>query len=135
MDKNIARLLYKRDLQPINNLKVIFRKIRDYLAGNLTGITGDESIARQMMFLLFCKIYDEQIKAAGELVDFSFRPNEKEFSEIRQKDISGSFCRKTHRFWAWSAYRRKRFSRARILKPASCFWKKPKPRKNKFLWG
>jgi hypothetical protein len=72
MDKNIARLLYKRDLQHINNLKVIFRKIRDYLAGNLTGITGDESIARQMMFLLFCKIHDEQTKAAGELLDFSF---------------------------------------------------------------
>lgn len=70
------RLLYKRDLQPINNLKLIFRKVRDYLAGNLTGITRDESIARQMMFLLFCKIHDEQTKTADELADFSFRPNE-----------------------------------------------------------
>ena len=32
-------LIHKRELKPVNNLKLIFRNLRDYLAGNLTGIT------------------------------------------------------------------------------------------------
>ena len=62
------------DLQPINNLKLIFREIRDYFAGNVTGITRDEKIAQNIMRLLFCKIYDE--KNSRDIVEFSNRPNE-----------------------------------------------------------
>ncbi|MBM3130092.1 MAG: hypothetical protein FJ009_15895 [Chloroflexi bacterium] len=69
-------LIYKRDLQPIHNLKAILREIRDYFAGNVTGITRDETIAQTMLRLLFCKIADEQDKSARELVDFANRPNE-----------------------------------------------------------
>ena len=78
-----SRLIYKKDLQPIDNLKVIFREIRDYFAGNVTGITRDEKIAQNIMRLLFCKIFDERSKNAEELVDFANRPNEKldEFSK------------------------------------------------------
>ena len=78
-----SRLIYKKDLQPIDNLKVIFREIRDYFAGNVTGITRDEKIAQNIMRLLFCKIFDEKSKNAEELVDFANRPNEKldEFSK------------------------------------------------------
>ena len=36
------KLIYKKDLRPINNLKIIFREVRDYFAGNVTGITRDE---------------------------------------------------------------------------------------------
>lgn len=50
----------KKDLKKINNLKVIFRNIRDYVAGNMTGITRDEQIAKNLMLILFCKIYDEK---------------------------------------------------------------------------
>lgn len=88
-------LIHKRELKPVNNLKLIFRNLRDYLAGNLTGITRDETIARQMMYLLLCKIYDEQTKQAQDLTDFSVRPNEsvdelnnrinKLFSEVQAK--------------------------------------------------
>jgi len=77
------RLIYKKDLQPINNLKTVFREVRDYFAGNVTGITRDEKIAQNIMRLLFCKIFDEKTKKAEEFVDFSNRPNEtlEEFSK------------------------------------------------------
>lgn len=71
------RLIYKHNLLPINNLKLIFREIRDYFAGNVTGITRDEKIAQNIMRLLFCKIYDEKYTENEQLVDFANRPNEK----------------------------------------------------------
>jgi hypothetical protein len=60
-----APLIYKRDLRPIHNLKATIREIRDYFAGNVTGITRDETIAQTMLRLLFCKIVDEQETAAN----------------------------------------------------------------------
>ncbi len=71
-----ATLIYKRDLQPLHNLKAILRDLRDYFAGNVTGITRDEVIAQTMLRLLFCKIVDEQEIRADELVEFANRPNE-----------------------------------------------------------
>ncbi|MFH1005626.1 MAG: N-6 DNA methylase [Bacteroidota bacterium] len=70
------KLIHKNDLLPINNLKIIFRDVRDYFAGNVTGITRDEKIAQNIMRLLFCKIYDEKSKHLNELIDFANRPNE-----------------------------------------------------------
>ena len=70
------RLIHKKDLQPINNLKTVFHEIRDYFAGNVTGITRDETIAQNIMRLLFCKIYDEKSKKEDDLVDFCNRPDE-----------------------------------------------------------
>ena len=51
------KIIRRKELKPINNLKEIFRDIRDYFAGNVTGITRDEKIAQNIMRLLFCKIY------------------------------------------------------------------------------
>jgi type I restriction enzyme M protein len=70
------KLVHKKDLLPINNLKIIFRDVRDYFAGNVTGITRDEKIAQNIMRLLFCKIYDEKSKKPNDLIDFANRPNE-----------------------------------------------------------
>lgn len=70
------KLIYKQNLLPINNLKLIFREIRDYFAGNVTGITRDEKIAQNIMRLLFCKIYDEKYTENEQLVNFANRPNE-----------------------------------------------------------
>lgn len=70
------KLIYRKDLQPIYNLKIVFREIRDYFAGNVTGISRDEKIAQNIMRILFCKIYDEKIKQKDELVDIANRPNE-----------------------------------------------------------
>lgn len=81
-------LIYKKDLLPINNLKIIFREVRDYFAGNVTGITRDEKIAQNIMRLLFCKIYDEKTKHSEELIEFANRPNESEYKfEIRIKKL------------------------------------------------
>ncbi|MAG38639.1 hypothetical protein CMO90_00970 [Candidatus Woesearchaeota archaeon] len=69
-------LIYKKNLKPINNLKLTFREIRDYFAGNVTGITRDEKIAQNIMRLLICKVYDEKSKEDNELIEFANRPNE-----------------------------------------------------------
>jgi len=62
------------DLEPLNNFKLLFRDVRDYFAGNVTGITRDETIAQNMMRLLFCKIYDE--KTSSGIAAFSNRRDE-----------------------------------------------------------
>ncbi len=72
------KLIYKKDLLPINNLKLTFREIRNYFAGNVIGITRDEKIAQNIIRLLCCKIYDERSKQPEELVEFANRPNESE---------------------------------------------------------
>ncbi len=75
-------LIYRKNLQPIYNLKIVFREIRDYFAGNVTGISRDEKIAQNIMRILFCKIYDEKVKSKDEIVDIANRPDEtlREFS-------------------------------------------------------
>jgi type I restriction enzyme M protein len=63
--------LHKRkDLEAPKNLKAIFNDIRNHLAGNTTGITRDESIAQEIINLLFCKIYDEINTPPEEQVTF-----------------------------------------------------------------
>lgn len=73
---SLNKVIYKKDLLDINNLKAILRGFRDYAAGNITGITRDEKIALNIIRLLLCKIYDEKNKKDDEIVDFAFRPNE-----------------------------------------------------------
>ena len=62
---------YRRtDLVPTHALRPIFRDVRNHLAGNLTGITRDETLAQQIINVLFCKIYDELDKGPLEYVEF-----------------------------------------------------------------
>jgi type I restriction enzyme M protein len=70
--------LYKRkNLEVPKNLKAVFNDIRNHLAGNVTGITRDESIAQEIINLLFCKIYDEINTPPEEQVAFRAGVNEK----------------------------------------------------------
>lgn len=69
-------IIYRKNLQPISNLKVIFREIRDYFAGNVTGISRDEKIAQNIMRILFCKIYDEKVMQNDDIVKIGNRPSE-----------------------------------------------------------
>jgi type I restriction enzyme M protein len=63
--------LFKRsDLIPTSALRPVFRDIRNHLAGNLTGITRDETLAQQIIDILLCKIFDELDKGPDEFVDF-----------------------------------------------------------------
>lgn len=63
--------LYKRkDLTPPSNLRSVFRDLRNHLAGMTTGVTRDEPLAREIINILFCKIFDEQECRPDEVVRF-----------------------------------------------------------------
>lgn len=63
--------LYKRkDLKPTHNLKYKFISIRNYLAANAVGTTRDEELARQIINILLCKLYDEKFTRPDDIVTF-----------------------------------------------------------------
>lgn len=63
--------LYRRkDLKKTHNLKDIFSEIRGYIVGNSVGVNRDESIAKEMINLILCKIYDERFTAKDKMVSF-----------------------------------------------------------------
>lgn len=68
------RSFKKKDLVKINNLKEVFSNLRDYAAGNLSGITRDETIAQNLIRILFIKLYDE--KQESEICNFAFLEGE-----------------------------------------------------------
>ncbi len=69
-------LFKRKDLKKPSNLKAVFRDIRNHLAGMTTGITRDEALAREIINVLFCKIFDEQDTAPDEMVRFRAGINE-----------------------------------------------------------
>lgn len=63
--------LYKRkDLKSTHNLKEIFSELRGYIAGNSVGVNRDESIAKGVIHLVLCKIYDERFTKMDDMVTF-----------------------------------------------------------------
>ncbi len=66
----------KKDLIKPKNLTLLFKDIRNHLAGSLTGITRDETIAQQIINLLFCKIFDEMDKKPDDDLEFKAGVNE-----------------------------------------------------------
>ena len=52
--------LFGGGLRRANNLKMVFREARNHLAGNLNGITRDETMARNFARIVFCKMHDEK---------------------------------------------------------------------------
>lgn len=63
--------LYKRkDLRGTHNLKEIFAELRGYIAGNSVGVNRDEVIAKEMIHLILCKIYDERFTKMDDMVTF-----------------------------------------------------------------
>ena len=63
-------LYARKDLKVSDRLKAVLRDIRHHLAGNVTGITRDQTFAQQIINILFCKIYDEMAKGPEEFCDF-----------------------------------------------------------------
>lgn len=62
---------YKRqDLKGTHNLKNIFSEIRGYVVGNSVGVNRDEIIAKEMINLILCKIYDERFTKPCDMVTF-----------------------------------------------------------------
>lgn len=63
--------LFKRqDLSVSHNLKFKFISIRNYLAGNAVGTTRDEELARQIINLILCKLYDEKFTKHDDMLQF-----------------------------------------------------------------
>lgn len=63
-------LFRRHELKPSHNLKLVFNTIRNHLAGNTIGTTRDEELARQLINLIFCKIFDEKFTPQDEIVTF-----------------------------------------------------------------
>lgn len=76
----------RSELRKPSNLKAVFRDIRNHLAGNTTGITRDESLAQEIINLLFCKIYDELNTPPNEIVSFRTGVDEP-VEDVRQRAI------------------------------------------------
>lgn len=66
----------RKDLSVPINLKATFRDIRNHLAGMTTGMTLDVQFAKEVINILFCKIFDELNKGPEEFVDFHADPDE-----------------------------------------------------------
>ena len=86
--------LYRKDLSDCYEVDSIFIEIRNYLAGNLAGTTKDDLLVEQMLFLIICKLKDEQDREFEEPVYFQrLYPNNSTlkqrinilFQEIHQK--------------------------------------------------
>ncbi len=66
----------RKDLQIPHNLKLVFKSIRNHLAGNFKGSTRDEELAKELINLIFCKIYDEKFTKQNDIVNFRIGINE-----------------------------------------------------------
>lgn len=89
---------YKRgDLKPAKDLKSHFRVINNYLYGNMKkDDTSTRNRAKQIINLLFCKIYDEQYTGKNEEV--TFRAGVYEDKEIVATRIKELFVQVKNRF-------------------------------------
>ena len=88
--------LYKRkDLKPTHNLKSLFKEIRGYIVANSSGVNRDEQIAKEMIHLMLCKIYDERFTKKDDILTFRASLQEKDeyvkariaklFNEVKNK--------------------------------------------------
>jgi type I restriction enzyme M protein len=62
--------LLRKDLRPPTNLKALFKDIRNRLVPMALGVTRDETIAREFINILFCKIWDELNTNLTDTVQF-----------------------------------------------------------------
>lgn len=77
-------LFKKKDLVPTHNLKPKFNSIRSYLAANAVGITQDIELAREIINIILCKLYDEKFTKNDDVVQFRAGLNEKS-SEVAKR--------------------------------------------------
>lgn len=60
----------RRDLAAPSNLRAVFRDLRNHLAQLTQGATRDEAVAKEIINILFCKLYDELNTEPDEAVSF-----------------------------------------------------------------
>lgn len=77
---------YKRkELKGTHNLKEIFADLRGYIVGNSVGVNRDEVIAKEIIHLILCKIYDERFTKPNEIV--TFRATEDDSDDEIKKEL------------------------------------------------
>ncbi|MGM0608985.1 MAG: N-6 DNA methylase [Candidatus Muiribacteriota bacterium] len=79
----------RKDLIIPHNLKTVFKLLRNYLAGNAIGTTRDEELARQLINIIFTKLYDEKFTKRNDKVQF--RAGIQESSRDVQNRITALF--------------------------------------------
>ena len=79
----------RKDLKGTHNLKDIFSEIRGYIVGNSVGVNRDEVIAKEMIHLILCKIYDERFTKPEDMV--KFRVSEEDTDQEVKDRISKLF--------------------------------------------
>lgn len=89
-------LFKRKDLIATHNLKSKFISIRNFLAGNAVGTTRDEELARQIINILLCKLYDEKYTRPDDIV--SFRAGINESPKDIKKRIQSRFSEAIKRF-------------------------------------
>jgi type I restriction enzyme M protein len=77
----------RKDLKKPHNLKVVFKSIRNHLAGNFVGATRDEALAKELINLIFCKIYDEKFTKPDDVVAFRIGVNE-DLQEVKKRILN-----------------------------------------------
>jgi type I restriction enzyme M protein len=76
-DKTNSKLLRKKDLKQVANLKQTFTLINQHLYAKLKYThTDTRSRSKEVINLLFCKLVDEMDKSPNDILDFSIRENE-----------------------------------------------------------
>jgi len=79
--------LYRRkNLRPTHNLKSVFKEIRGYIVANSSGVNRDEQIAKEMIHLILCKIYDERFTKKEDILTFR-APLEEDAKIIKKRII------------------------------------------------
>ncbi len=66
----------RKDLVKTHNLKSVFEELRGWIAGNSVGVNRDEVIAKEMIHIILCKIYDERFTAPEDMVQFHAAPDD-----------------------------------------------------------
>ncbi len=66
---DVGKIL-RRDLRPPTNLKSLLKDIRNRLVPMTTGVTRDETFAKELINVLFCKIHDEMNTDSDAPVSF-----------------------------------------------------------------
>ena len=89
-------LFKRKDLIATHNLKAKFISIRNYLAGNAVGTTRDEELARQIINILLCKLFDEKFTRPDDIV--TFRAGVNESPNDVKKRIKKRFSEAINRF-------------------------------------
>ncbi|KJZ81626.1 hypothetical protein AP064_03765 [Candidatus Liberibacter solanacearum] len=84
---DVSEQIKKKDLITATNLRIIFRRIRAYLASSEVGTTRDENIAKEIINVVLCKVYIEKFTPSDEYYEFYANQDDDKKTAQRIKHI------------------------------------------------